>query len=293
MQRHHDNMYHKLLKMIMAKAVDYELVLRNPVAKVKAPRCETPERRSLSVEEGRKLLAKIDETEDEAYAHRIGIEARQDARGDTGERSYLRGLSTIGNVIGARIGLAAGMRRGEVMALTWGNVDLAGDTVRVAQSITTYGEIKEPKSAAGRRVINIDATTVEHLVRWKTFQAREMEALCLSQTDETPVCCSDKGGYHKLSNFSRWWRSFCAKNGFDGLKFHELRHTQATQLVANGVDLKTVQTRLGHSSPTLTMSFYAHVLPERDQQAATLIGSLFSQPAKNEGEGQEVLRNAS
>lgn len=72
-----------------------------------------------------------------------------------------------------------------------------------------------------------------------------------------------------------------------------IRHTQATQLISNGVDIKTVQTRLGHASPTLTMSFYAHALPENDQEAATIIGSLFSQPAQADGGEQESLREAS
>ena len=291
------NMYHKLFKMIMAKAVDYNLILRNPLDKVKAPRCETPDRRSLTTEEARSLLAKIDEAENDAYENRIGIERRQDARGDISERSYLRGLSTIGNVIGARIGLATGMRRGEVAALIWEHVDLKAGTIRVVQSLTMFDEVKEPKSEAGKRTLNIDSNTVAHLEKWKEFQAKEMELLGLQQTDKTPVCCSDKATYIKLTNFSRWWRSFCEENGFEGLKFHELRHTQATQLIANGVDLKTVQNRLGHASPTLTMNFYAHALPERDQQAAELIGNLFSQPAKSTDKGgdseQEALKEAS
>lgn len=62
------------------------------------------------------------------------------------------------------------------------------------------------------------------------------------------------------------------------------RHTQAAQLIANGVDIKTVQNRLGHASPTLTMSFYAHALPENDRQAAVLIDNLFSQPAQADDE---------
>ena len=72
-----------------------------------------------------------------------------------------------------------------------------------------------------------------------------------------------------------------------------LRHTQATRLIANGVDIKTAQNRLGHASPTLTMSFYAHTLPENDQRAAALIGNMFSQPAKADSEENKPLRAAS
>ena len=121
----------------------------------------------------------------------------------------------------------------------------------------------------------------------------KMALLGMRQSSDTPVCCSDKPECLRLTNFSRWWRSFFADNGFCGLKFHELRHTQATQLIANGVDIKTVQNRLGHASPTLTMTFYAHALPENNQRAAALIGSLFSQAAQADGEENKQLRAAS
>lgn len=96
------------------------------------------------------------------------------------------------------------------------------------------------------------------------------------QSGSTPDCCSDKGEFVNPTNFSRWWRGFAEKSGFPHLKFHELRHTQASQLIANGVDIKTVQGRLGHASATLTMNQHAHALPENDRKAAELIGTLFS-----------------
>lgn len=189
------NMYHKLLKQILAKAVDYEIILRNPADKVKAPKVDPVDRRSLNVDEGRDLLAKIDEAEEEAYLRREEIEERQLKRGDDSARSYLRGISTIGNVMAARIGLATGMRRGEVMGLTWGHVDFERGVLRVEQSVTVYSEIKGPKSEAGKRELNLDEKTLEQLKRWKAFQAEELAILRKEQTDATPVCCTDKGEF--------------------------------------------------------------------------------------------------
>ena len=60
------------------------------------------------------------------------------------------------------------------------------------------------------------------------------------------------------------------------MKYHELRHTQATQLLANGVDVKTVQSRLGHSDASLTLNQYAHAIPDNDEKAAQLVGELFA-----------------
>ena len=270
------NMVHKLLKQILNKAVDYDIILRNPADKVPAPKVDAVDRRSLSASEARDLIARIDAAELAGYAKRDGIERRQAARKDTAQRGYLRSLSAIGNVIAVRIGLATGMRRGEVLALTWDHIDLEGATIQVEKSITVYGEVKDPKSEAGKRCLNIDGETLEHLRSWKAYQASELDKICITQTGSTPVCCSDKGEFVNPTNFSRWWRSFAEESGFPHLKFHELRHTQASQLIANGVDIKTVQGRLGHASATLTMNQYAHALPENDKKAAELIGTLFS-----------------
>ena len=61
-----------------------------------------------------------------------------------------------------------------------------------------------------------------------------------------------------------------------GLKFHELRHTQATLLLANGIPVKTVQERLGHAKASTTLDIYGHALPEQDRDAATLISNLLA-----------------
>lgn len=64
------------------------------------------------------------------------------------------------------------------------------------------------------------------------------------------------------------------RTGYERLKFHELRHTQATLLISNGADIKTVQNRLGHSTAALTMDIYAHAIEQNDREAADEIGEL-------------------
>ena len=270
------HMYHVLLKQMLRKAVDYDLILRNPCDRVKAPRSDEPERRSLTVDEGARLLGCVDEAEADAYEWLAGKEARQAEWGNLFGRSFLLGLNTISYAMAVRIGLATGMRRGEVFGLCWGSVDLNQPCIKVRQSLTVHGEAKPPKSKAGTRTVAIDATTAAHLRQWKERQAVELLKLGIRQGDDTPVCISTRGGYVEMHNFERWWKAFRERCGFDGLKFHELRHTQATQLLANGVDMKTVQTRLGHSTASLTLNMYAHAIPENDEKAAALVGELFA-----------------
>ncbi len=274
------NQVHGTLKRILKKAVDYDYILRNPCDKVQAPKKSEPQRHSLKVEEGVRLLQCINEAEAATYQAIDEKEARQTERGNLFGRSYLRGLNTVSSVIALRVGLATGMRRGEVFGLLWGCVDFEQSCIYVRKSLTTYNELKTPKTKAGTRTIHIDKITAEHLSMWKDRQRAELLKIGIKQNDNTPVCCNEKGSFIDLNNFERWWRNFRKENDFEGLRFHELRHTQATQLLANGVDVKTVQTRLGHSNAALTLNWYAHAIPENDEKAAQLVGELFDQETK-------------
>lgn len=274
-------MHHALLKQMLRKAVDYDLILRNPCDRVKAPKSDDPERRALSACEAARFLRCVDALEESAYAEMQEKETRQTERGNLFGRSLLYGLNVVSYAVALRIALATGMRRGEVFGLRWGCVDLDGSLIHVRQSLTVYGDAKKPKSRAGNRSIAIDAVTVARLRTWRTRQAAELLKLGIKQGDATPVCCSATGGYVELHRFTRWWQVWRADNGFPDLKFHELRHTQATQLLANGVDVKTVQTRLGHSTAALTLDLYAHAVPGNDRKAAEIVGRLCA-----EGDGE-------
>ena len=226
---------HMCLKQIMALAVSYDLIAKNPVERVKAPSNDRVDRRSLTPEEFSRL------------------------------RECLDGAKQTPYVLAAKIGLATGMRRGEVLGLTWGCVDLKRGRLRVKQAYTPQG-MARPKTHAGERTIAINESLVDELVRVKPEGA----------ASSTPVAKSQTGGHINPDHFSRWWRSFTARNGFAGLKFHELRHTQATLLLGAGSDVKVVQARLGHTDAAMTLNFYAHSLPENDRRAAESIELLMA-----------------
>ena len=79
-----------------------------------------------------------------------------------------------------------------------------------------------------------------------------------------------------MHNFTRWWQRFRAAHGFADVKLHELRHTQATQLIANGVDPKTVQMRLGHADGSrVTLDTYAHARVENERACGSYADELF------------------
>lgn len=267
---------HYSLKSVFEKAIDYGCILRNPCDRVTAPSRSKSNRVALSVEETARLLRCVDEAEVRAYFDIEQKEIRQLLRGKDESRDFIRGIVVVSYILAVRIAIATGMRRGEVFALTWKAFDAQSNTVNVYQSLTDTGAIKDPKTEAGYRTINIDSGTARHLRTWKQFQEIMLSRFDVEQTGLTPICCSNVGGFVNLSNFEHWWKSFRAEIGFEDLRYHELRHTQATQLLANGMDLRTVKDRLGHASAAVTMG-YTHSIAENDVKAAELIGDLFSQ----------------
>lgn len=271
--------YFGLLKQMLRYAVNHDLLLRNPCDRVRPPKKNKVKRRSLSLVQARKLIACLNESEEEARAKLGAKEQRQLDRGNGYNRSQIIGLRDLGNHVAIRLAMATGMRHGELLGLTWGHVDLKSGFVHVVQSVDCYGNLGDPKSEAGRRSIAIGNDTVERLKKWKAEQAALLSRLGLAQTPQTFVCCSNTGGMNDQGNMGSWWRKWREANGFNGWLIHELRHTQATHLLASGADIKTVQARLGHSTAALTLDIYGHALPANDRAAAdTIEAALFSEP---------------
>lgn len=279
------NHIHKTLSQILKQAVDFDLLLKNPCDKVKAPKRGDNDRESLTSDEARRLLECIDKAEAEAYAAEESKEARQTAQKKF-DRGYLVGITDIACAIAARVGLATGARRGEVLALKRSAVNVEEGYVNILESIGPSMKVTKPKNRKTRRVY-IDAATVKSLSRWLDFQVSELSKIKKKVDDNTPVFTDAKGNYLNPNNFSRWWRDFTERNDFEGLCFHELRHTQATQLLANGADVKTVQARLGHAKASITLDMYTHAVPENDRAAAELVGKLFASNA-----GEDELKEA-
>lgn len=168
------------------------------------------------------------------------------------------------------LAMGTGMRRGEIFGLEWPDYD--GQTISVARSVKPDNSLGEPKTQSGVRRIAIGSSTASALDDYKEFQQPLVPP---ARWDEpTPIMCGRSGKRLSMSTFEHWWAVFRKQAGFDGLKFHELRHTHASLLIANGTDVKTVQGRLGHSSADITMNIYAHALPRNDIAAAQAIDNL-------------------
>lgn len=281
------NKVFQVTRRVLAYAVNVGAIVRNPTDGMTAPKIDkVVTRRSLTTDEIARFGKCLDRDIREAYSDYDAKESRRANWGrDMFGRSALRGLSGLSNLLAVRLLLASGMRRGEALGLTWENVDFANGQVHIKQTLTASVEIRVPKTGAGVRSLYIDSQTMTQLRAWKAFQREALhlisrEGVAVTQTDATPVFCNDLGDWNDPTKFDRWWRGYRKGIGFPDLKIHELRHSQATQLLAHGADIKTVQSRLGHASASLTLNQYAHAVPANDQNAAALMGSLFNAPTK-------------
>jgi integrase len=273
--------YYIIINMVLKKAVRRHLIALNPcdvLDKDEKPQARKPNRKSLKPEEYAALREYANKMLEEAYSDFLEKEERQRAKGNTICREYVR-FGDLPSLMCIQIELTTGLRLGEVLGLTWEAVTLISGkqgfrgSLTVKQAVSPQG-IKQPKTKSSIRTISLSPDTVQTLLRWKKFQARFLKELKLKQTAQTPICSTAVGGFMDACNFEKYWNKFRTNAGFPKLKFHELRHTNATLLISGGTDIKVVQERLGHKSATTTLDFYAHALPERDEAAASLMDKI-------------------
>jgi integrase len=174
----------------------------------------------------------------------------------------------------AYLGAVLGLRWGEVAGLRVGRLDFLRATVCVAEQVTQgrggMTTVGAPKSAAGRRTLAAPSELMEQL-------AAHLRRRGVTGADPTAfVFVSAAGGPLDYAHWrQRVWLPATGAAGLSGLTFHDLRRANATGLVAEGVDVKTAQTRLGHADPRLTLAIYAHASGEADRAAAARIGARF------------------
>ena len=174
------------------------------------------------------------------------------------------------------LGALLGLRFSEVAGLRVGALDLLDRSLSVVETVTRDARggvvFGPPKSRASRRTIALPQM-LTHLL------ADHLAHLRLTGADTNAlVFRSPDGGPLRYANWrNRVWSPACTSAGLSGIGFHDLRRLSATLLVHEGVDVKTAQTRLGHSDVRLTLGVYAQAVAGADRAAAERIGELFSQ----------------
>lgn len=170
-----------------------------------------------------------------------------------------------------RLLVTTGMRRGELLGLRWSDIDLDQRTLCIRQSRTSVNysvHTDTPKTERGTRVVSLDPETAAALRTHHRRQLEERMALGNSWQDTGLVFVCEDGRPIHPQRLSQWFAQQVRKAGLPPIRLHDVRHSYSTALIRAGVPVKTVSQRIGHASPTITMTIYQHVLPGDDEQAA-------------------------
>jgi len=168
------------------------------------------------------------------------------------------------------LGVVLGLRWAEASGISVRSIDFLAGTLTVSQQLGRDRTVHAPKSAAGRRTLAVPRWLLEELT---VLLARR--GLTAADGDQLVFVTMTGAALHYNNWRTRIWQPACREAGLEGLRFHDLRSMAATALVAEGVDPKTAQARLGHSSSRLTLDLYARVTAQADQEAAEKVGERF------------------
>jgi integrase len=241
---------HVTLRRALRDAVSEGLLVRNVAALARPPRARRVEMRTWDAGQLDRFLASI--RTDRLYAP-------------------LALLATTG------------MRRGELLGLRWVNVDLDAGRVAIRRTMVMVAgkpQESEPKTAKGRRPVPVAAEVIQALREWKAYQAAERLEWGPGYTDSGGLVVTTEDGrpLHPETLSAAFVRHAKAA-GLPPIRLHDLRHTAASILLAQGVHPKVVSEMLGHATVGLTRDTYSHVIPSLADKAADVIaGAVFRAP---------------
>ena len=239
---------HLVLTQALAQAARWGLIPANPAAGAQPPRPRRPE------------IAVVDPS----LAQRV-LDAVQGTRFE----------------IPAAMAIATGMRRGEILALRWSDLDAELTTAHVRRTLETAGGrlvFEEPKTRRSRRAVSLPAFLRPYLQRQQQAQGARRER-CPSWIDLDLVMDRGDGSPLNPDTLSAGWYRFLKRSGLPHIRFHDLRHAHATLMLLQGVHPKVVSERLGHASVGLTLDTYSHVLPAMQTEAVRAFDELFGAAA--------------
>lgn len=229
---------HEIIRMLLRVAYKWELIKKDIASLIEAPRLEKKEMETWSIEEVNEFLKF---TKHSRY-HPVFFLA-----------AY------------------TGMRKGEILALHWDDIDFEEKTIRINK---TLYEVKgrflltEPKTKYSIRTIYIDDDIARVLKKQKVKQNLEKLKYGGVYQDKNLVFAQEDGSFVHPSAVNALFLRFIRQMGIKRIRFHDLRHTHATILLQMGVNPKIVAERLGHSSVQITLDTYSHVLPSMKKDLA-------------------------
>jgi integrase len=239
---------HRVLHKALANAAKHRKVLRNPASLERPPKVAPKEKDILKADQVQKVVTAMRDTV--IYPQIVLL-------------------------------LSTGMRRGELMGLQWGDIDLETRKLTIKRAVEktkAHGlRIKTPKTAYGTRQITLPDAAVTVLKQHRKNQLEQRMALGTGRLpDDAYLFGTIEGRPRDPDRLTQDWKRFTAARKLPKVTLHALRHSHASALIAAGTDPVTVSQRLGHASAAFTMATYVHEFDKGDEAAAEAIDAVFS-----------------
>jgi integrase len=167
----------------------------------------------------------------------------------------------------------SGIRKGELAALTWNDIDFEKKTLTVNKTVARNIESKlivtDPKSYASNRRLSLDEKTISVLKKWRTTQKKYLLSHGINSLQPNQLIFSSKTNLLlDHARLNKLMEKICKANNIENINVHGLRHTHCSLLFAAGLSVQEVQDRLGHSSARTTLEIYSHFTKGQREQAA-------------------------
>ncbi|MEP6754817.1 MAG: tyrosine-type recombinase/integrase [Chthonomonadales bacterium] len=241
----------RVLKGALNRAVEWKYIGNNPALGVKTPQLVEREHRILTVEELTMVLAASKDTQ-----------------------IYLPVMLLW----------SLGLRRGEVCGLRWQDLDLDRSIAGIRHTLIRVSPgnlvFKAPKTKSGRRSVKLSSVLVSALREHRAQQLTYAEVLGSSYNPMNLVICRADGRPVDPATIYSQFQRLLERLKIPRVALHDLRHTHATQLLQQGVNIKVIAERLGHADPAITLRVYAHVIESMQEEAADLTNDLLIQATK-------------
>ena len=242
--------HHRLLRAMLHKAVYWQLIVANPAERVQPPKARKPKRRSYDDEQTKILLENLELLPSEDTKYKVAI------------------ILTV----------FTGVRLGELMGLEWQDVDFKNGIISINRSSQYLADMgvftKVPKTESSIREIAIPEFIISLLKEYKLWYEEQKSVYGELWTDSDRLFVQADGKPMHPSTISKWFVKYVGQIGLPVINFHGLRHTNASLLVAQNIDIAVISARLGHAQISTTLDFYVHPLLSHNRKAGYALENL-------------------
>lgn len=242
--------HHRLLHAMLQRAVYWQMIVANPAERVQPPKTKKPKRKYYDDEQSKTLVSNLMELTEDQFKYKVAI------------------ILTV----------FTGVRLGELMGLEWSDINFKDGIVSINRSSQYLAEkgvfTKTPKTESSIRDVAIPEFVVTLLEEYKYWYDNQKALFGELWYDSNRLFVQADGKPMHPSTISKWFVKYVGQIGLPVINFHGLRHTNATLLISQNIDVAVVAARLGHAQITTTFNFYVHPIISHNRNAGNALENL-------------------